>query len=87
MFTVKASYKHETRKFSFDSDSFPSYTQLHEQVKSSPVPSLLLMLIFALPPAHSSLPYYSFPSPLSFVFLSAVYNPWDHPHRHTGHQR
>lgn len=32
MFTVKASYKHETRKFSFDSDSFPTYTQLHEQL-------------------------------------------------------
>lgn len=32
MFTVKASYKNETRKFSFDSDSFPTYTQLHEQL-------------------------------------------------------
>lgn len=48
MFTVKASYKHETRKFSFESDSFPTYTQLHEQVCSHPVWSLFAMLIFQL---------------------------------------
>lgn len=86
MFTVKASYKHETRKFSFDSDSFPSYTQLHEQVGLCSVLSLFAMLIYSLP-AHSSLPYYSFPSPFSSVLLSAFHNPWDHPHRYPGHHR
>lgn len=50
MFTVKASYKHETRKFSFDSDSFPTYTQLHGQVRFLSVQSLFAMLIF-LPPS------------------------------------
>ena len=49
MFTVKASYKHETRKFSFDSDSFPTYTQLHEQVRSRSVRSLFSMLISPFP--------------------------------------
>lgn len=54
MFTVKASYKHETRKFSFDSDSFPSYTQLHEQVRSCSVPSLFLVLISSPPSSLGS---------------------------------
>ena len=59
MFTVKALYKHETRKFSFDSDSFPTYTQLHEQVSSySPVvpfPSayLTFQLARVFPTTHS----------------------------------
>ena len=52
MFTVKASYKHETRKFTFDSDSFPTYTQLHEQVRSRHAKSLFAMLIY---PSSSSL--------------------------------
>lgn len=54
MFTVKASYKHETRKFSFESDSFPTFTQLHEQVRSSLVWSLFAMLIFQLPSSLES---------------------------------
>src|SRR5258708_22783737 len=32
MFTVKATYRSETRKFSFSSPSFPTYTQLSDQV-------------------------------------------------------
>ena len=32
MFTVKATYRSETRKFSFPDSSFPTYNQIHEQV-------------------------------------------------------
>jgi hypothetical protein len=43
MFTVKATYRSETRKFSFPFSTFPSYTQLNDQVLpslSSPFSSL-----------------------------------------------
>ena len=38
MFTIKATYRSETRKFTFPDSSFPTYTQIHEQV----FPSLVL---------------------------------------------
>lgn len=56
MFTVKASYKQETRKFSFDSDAFPTYTQLHEQVRSRSVRTLFTMLISPFPSSFESSP-------------------------------
>lgn len=43
MFTVKATYRSETRKFSFPFSTFPTYTQLNDQVHnplSSLFPSL-----------------------------------------------
>jgi len=86
MFIVKASYKHETRKFSFESESFPTYTQLHEQVspRSTRPYSRCLSPHF---PAYSSLSYHSFYNPFSFVLLPTLHNPRDHPHRYSGHQR
>ena len=38
MFTIKATYRSETRKFTFSDSSFPTYSQIHEQV----FPSLFL---------------------------------------------
>lgn len=32
MFTIKATYRSETRKFTFPDSSFPTYNQIHEQV-------------------------------------------------------
>jgi hypothetical protein len=43
MFTIKATYRSETRKFTFADSSFPSYNQINEQVHLPPllsVPSL-----------------------------------------------
>ena len=40
MFTLKATYRSETRKFTFSDSSFPTYNQIHEQVL------LLFLLIF-----------------------------------------
>lgn len=34
MFTVKATYRSETRKFTFPSPSFPTYSQINDQVNS-----------------------------------------------------
>ncbi len=35
MFTIKATYRSETRKFTFPDSSFPTYNQIHEQVSPS----------------------------------------------------
>ena len=32
MFTIKATYRSETRKFSFPDSSFPTYSQISDQV-------------------------------------------------------
>jgi len=43
MFTIKATYRSETRKFSFSNSSFPTYSQINDQVDfplSSLFPSL-----------------------------------------------
>lgn len=38
MFTVKATYRGETRKFTFESNSFPTYQELYNQVRVSTPP-------------------------------------------------
>jgi hypothetical protein len=48
MFTVKATYRSETRKFSFPFSTFPTYSQLNDQVA---IPSLLFSLLSQTFPA------------------------------------
>ena len=48
MFTVKATYRSEIRKFSFPTSSFPTYSQINDQVNTLP-PHLAFLVLTVLP--------------------------------------
>lgn len=66
MFTVKATYRSETRKFSFPFSTFPSYTLLNDQVCS------LSLLFYPLSPPPSFLVYFQLARP---IILLASFSP------------
>ena len=67
-FTVKATYRSETRKFSFPDSTFPTYDQLYSQV-STPVSPRSCMMTYRSP--HSCIGSSPYPTPSIYPSFSS----------------